>query len=108
SALARRRTQSSPFAVVEVILAGPGTPSRRVFNLNHRSPLKAQGVVLAESDADQQPLSHHSSRRHSFVVIVVTETRRVRKTKKRSEPESLHQRQGSGTQPQARFYKDLS
>ncbi|MED6136109.1 hypothetical protein PIB30_052968 [Stylosanthes scabra] len=60
------------------------------------------GIILAESDADQPPLSHHSSRRPSFVVIVVTETRRVRKTKKRSEPESLHQRQGSGTQPQAR------
>ncbi|MED6139888.1 hypothetical protein PIB30_088159 [Stylosanthes scabra] len=98
----RRRTQSSPFAVVEVVLAGPVTPPRRLFNLNHRSLLKAQGAVLAESNADQQPLSHHSSRRHSCAVIVVTETRRVRKTKKRSEPESLHQRQGSGTQPQAR------
>ncbi|MED6218031.1 hypothetical protein PIB30_023271 [Stylosanthes scabra] len=72
---------------------GRGRPRRPCHSFSPsvqpQPPLTAQGA-------------RRSSRRYSFAVIVVTETRRVRKTKKRTEPESLHQRTGSGTQPQDR------
>ncbi|MED6135244.1 hypothetical protein PIB30_044533 [Stylosanthes scabra] len=59
-------------AVAVAVRRDRGRPRRPCHSFSPsvqpQPPLKAQGAVLVESHADQPPLSHRSSRRHSFAV----------------------------------------